>query len=249
GMASGAIHVLTINNEEWTEVEQPIQEEVGNKNSMMREAEKAPQKEKKMMRNRGAVRRRVFVLYGHMEPVTALCVSAEWGILVSTAEDYKVAVWDTARLVLLRTIPFPCLTAKGPESLLSANIWLQGCGSDDPWLYDLVAVNAKEGDIILAGCSLNSEHAVRLYTLNGSLVASYEIEEGPASALLSVGGVVFVAQGTAVRVLRERDLQWLCNIHHPSIEDSIKSLALSPNGTILAACDRKSNLVTWRVGI
>ncbi|EAN86641.1 putative neurobeachin/beige protein [Trypanosoma cruzi] len=249
GMASGAIHVLTINNEEWTEVEQPIQEEVGNKNSMMREAEKAPQKEKKMMRNRGAVRRRVFVLYGHMEPVTALCVSAEWGILVSTAEDYKVAVWDTARLVLLRTIPFPCPTAKDPESLLSANIWLQGCGSDDPWLYDLVAVNAKEGDIILAGCSLNSEHAVRLYTLNGSLVASYEIEEGPASALLSVGGVVFVAQGTAVRVLRERDLQWLCNIHHPSIEDSIKSLALSPNGTILAACDRKSNLVTWRVGI
>ncbi|ESL08343.1 neurobeachin/beige protein [Trypanosoma rangeli SC58] len=249
GMASGAIHVLGITYEEWTEVEVPLQEEPREDKSRIHAAEKAPHKEAKTVRNRGAVQRRVCVLYGHTAPVTALCVSAEWGILVSTAEDHKVAVWDTSHQVLLRIIPHLCPATKYPEPLFYASMWRQSASSDVLWHYDLIAVNAKEGDIILAGHSPKGSYVVRLYTLNGSLVAVHDLGEEPATALLSVGGVVFVAQGMVVRALREKDLLWLSDILPPGLEDTIKSLALSPNGTILAACDRKSTLVTWKVGL
>ncbi|RNF19576.1 putative neurobeachin/beige protein [Trypanosoma conorhini] len=249
GMASGAIHALGITYEEWTEVEPTLQEESGERQGTTHASERAPYKEMRTVRNRGAVRRRVCVLYGHTAPVTALCVSAEWGILVSTAEDHRAAVWDTTRLVLLRAIPSPCLAAKYPESLFPGNAWQQRAGADTLWHYDLIAVNAKEGDIVLAGRSPTGAHAVRLYTLNGSLAAAYGLGEEPATALLTVGGLVFVAQGTLVRVLRERDLLWRSNLSHPGLEDTITSLALSPNGTILAACDRRSTLVTWKVSL
>ncbi|KEG13324.1 neurobeachin/beige-like protein [Trypanosoma grayi] len=246
GMDSGAIHLMKITNEELNEVELPLEDENGQRADLTDTAERILRGEVRTTRTRSAVRRRLCVLYGHTAPVTTLFVSHEWGILVSSAEDYIVGVWDIERHILIRTISYPKLSAKYPDSLLTENIGKQWCGGE-VWHYSLIAVNAKEGDIILAGHSLKKTYAVRLYSLNGSFVASYDLGKEPATALLSVGGVIFVAQGTTVRVLKESNMQWICDVTHSSIEDGIESLALDPGATILAACSRKSTLVTWRV--
>ncbi|EAN79688.1 neurobeachin/beige protein, putative [Trypanosoma brucei brucei TREU927] len=247
GMESGAIHMLTMTYDTFLEVELTFRDGKGVRLGGEEVFQRFLQGKLNFTESRQTACRTLCVLYGHTARVTALCLSSEWGILVSSSEDCNVALWDTERRVLIRTIPNHLMSPAYSKFPMKSVMNHRLQGSSGSWYFDLITVNAKHGDIILAGGSLAGLHEVRRYSINGEFLGFYSLGETPATAILSVGDIVFVGRGSVVHMLKGNSLEWSCDLIHPGIEDCIESLALSPNGQSLVACDRRENLVTWKV--
>ncbi|CCD12758.1 unnamed protein product [Trypanosoma congolense IL3000] len=249
GMESGAIHVSRITYEPFQRGELPSSDGSGTLLDLKDIMKRSLHGGGRQSPRRKTVCRTLCVLYGHTARVTALHSSAEWGVLVSLSEDCNAAVWDARRCVLLRVIPSPLASPSYVKHLARNTMTCHICSDERHWQFYLVTVNAKHGDIILAGKSPAYSHGIRRYTINGELLGTFEFGKWPAGALLSVGDIVFVAERRRVHVLRGSGLEWLGDVTHPGLEGSIESLALSPNGCVLAACDQEEVLVTWRVSL
>ncbi|CUG57926.1 Hypothetical protein, putative [Bodo saltans] len=193
-------------------------------------------------------------LYGHHGTIVSLTVASEWGILVSAAQDWVLAVWDLHRRLLIRTIPSSDLRPQRPISLFHQRIL-------SPWSFvpSIVSVNPTRGDVVVAGLgsrddvllvnsnaanSLRSE--VRVFTINGELAAMCPWRT-VVTALVAMGPVIFVADGRALVVLDSVTLSKRQELHHHALEDSIVSIAVNPYGTCVSVVDKAGNVGSWKV--
>lgn len=185
-------------------------------------------------------------LHGHQGAVVALTIASEWGIMVSAAQDNIIAVWDISRRLLVRTIPFANMTLRGSPSGL-----LHECLHDGLSFYPQhISVNPKRGDIVVAGLERDGDTLsaeVRLFSINGERCAVNSAWKVQPTAVLAMGPVVFVAEGKSLVVLDSISLERRAELQHPSLEDTIVSIAVNAYGTCVAAIDKSGVAASWKI--
>uniref|UniRef100_H2ZF70 BEACH domain-containing protein n=1 Tax=Ciona savignyi TaxID=51511 RepID=H2ZF70_CIOSA len=168
-------------------------------------------------------------LYCHSSKVTCLSVCGAYRIFVSGSQDGTAVIWDLDALLYVRS--------------------LTGHASD----VTTLAISNTSGDICTVCDSGNDSGShIRLWTINGSLVAAQDcklqvrcVAFSSAPEGTSVNVVAGGLENGTVRLWSSWDLTHVRDVTTQSVHNPIVSVAFSHNSMVLYAATERGFLVGW----